>query len=202
VGATCPASCPYLGAGCYAQAGKVAMASRRASGSTGPALRAAAAAMVLAARMGVTARLHVSGDFLERGRIDARYVQGLVRIARWLRAQTGDAGRLSAWSYTHIPPARFETHRRVLADAGVVVRYSDAAPSAGPVAIVHPFADREGIAARVQGARVIRCPAQLSDAVTCASCRACWTHPDRVVVFDPHGPGARKVRAALPVVQG
>lgn len=204
VGATCPQTCPHLGAGCYAQHGKVAMSARRASGATGPALRAAAAAMVWAARTGRAARLHVSGDFVERGRVAHRYIEGLIRIGWWLRVRTGVAARkVTAWSYTHLPPERFEEHRRALASVGIMVRYSDAPPSAGPVAIVHPFADREGLRARVGDARVIRCPAQLAETVSCADCRACWTHMERVIVFDPHGPGAEQVRrAALRVIQG
>jgi hypothetical protein len=178
------------------------MHTARSSGLTGPALRAAAAAMVWAARTGRAARLHVGGDFLERGRVDRRYVAGLVRIGAWLRERTGDAARVSAWSYTHLPPARFEAHRLALAEAGIVVRYSDAAPDAGPVAIVHPFSDREGLAARLDGARAIRCPAQLAETVSCADCRACWTRPERVIVFDPHGPGRSQVAArALRVLQ-
>jgi len=141
--------------------------------------------------------LHVSGDFLERGRIDRHYVASLVKIGRWIQQKTGNA--IVAWSYTHIPPARFERYRAELLSAGIVVRYSDRTDS-GPGAVVWPHDDREGIKVRF-GKKAVRCPAQLSDRVSCDNCRLCSNPKVGPIVFDPHGSSQRKIRASLRVIQ-
>ena len=196
VGQTCPASCPYLGAGCYAEGGNVRMHQVRASDRCGPSVRAAAVAMVWAARTDRLARLHVSGDFLERGRIDRHYIDALIRIGRWIQQQTGRT--IVAWSYTHIGPERFERFRTELLGAGIVVRYSDR--TEGPGAVVWPHDDRAGIKVRF-GKGAVRCPAQLSDSVSCDDCRLCSNPKIGPIVFDPHGASHKRIRASLKVIQ-
>lgn len=193
VGPTCPSSCPYLGRGCYAQAGNVRLHEQRASGLALPSIRAAMIAIVSAHRQGTGYRLHVSGDFGTGDRVDREYVLGLAHAVEALRAH-GIAA--PGWSYTHFGPDVFETSRLRLLRAGIVVRYSD---RVGPLgAIVAPF-DRVPSLRRSTGARVVKCPAQVSDA-TCAECRLCWERPELTIAFDPHGPSRRKV-AALAVIQ-
>lgn len=194
VGATCPATCAYLGNGCYAESGNVAMHQRRASADTTPALRAAAVAFVWAVRTGRLARLHVSGDFERAGKLDVAYVRGLCQLADKVNALAGRArGETIAWSYTHIPVRRSARMVRVLAAHGISVRFSDHAGPRG--AVVAPFTSLPALRAKHPTVRFAKCPAQLRD-TTCRDCTLCWTRPDLTMVFDPHGRGKRKATAA------
>ena len=191
VGLTCPRTCPYLGAGCYAQGGNVAIHERRASVDRDAAIVSAAVAMVWAARTGRVARLHVSGDVMgPDGRVDHAYVHGLADVARSVSTLRGGAGPV-AWTYTHAPAGPWV---ELLREAGVAVRLSDRAGAWGAVVV----ADRSD--ARVKRAGMSSplavCPAQLSG-TTCATCRLCWARPDVTIAFVAHGIRASKVRSNL-----
>ena len=192
VGATCAPTCPYLGAGCYAESGKVALHQREAAAGILPALRGAAGAMAWAAMTGRPCRLHVSGD-LGRSWDEARpYIAGLIAVVQAVRATFGP---VDVWTYTHLP---YTTDGAALVDmlatAGIHVRWSDRTGYNG--AIVVPF---ERVASMRQRGRVgapviAKCPAQLRD-TTCADCRLCWQRPDLTIAFDPHGSGRRSIAA-------
>jgi hypothetical protein len=190
VGDTCPADCGLLDNGCYAQMGNVAMHERRAASTAGPSIRAAALAMVWAARTQRAARLHVSGDFLSRGRVDVHYIRSLAFIGRWLRTKMRRPERVNAWTYTHIARKRFAAHAEMLREAGIHVRFSEDAGAMG--AVVLPFDRVDELRAR--GVKTLKCLAQLTNK-TCSECQACWTQTDHVIVFDPHGPGHKKAAA-------
>jgi hypothetical protein len=199
VGATCPRTCPYLGNGCYAEGGNVALHQRVASADRRAALVGAAVVMVWAARTDRTARLHVSGDMMgPDGKVDHTYVHGLTDIARTVRELRG-GDRPVAWTYTHATSGPWV---ELLREAGVAVRLSDRGGEWGAVVV----ADREGARLR-RGTRDARgrfqrpertavCPAQLGD-TDCASCKLCWSRPDVTIAFLAHGNGARKVRATI-----
>lgn len=190
VGPTCPASCPYLGRGCYAQSGRVALAAQRADDGLDAALAAAAAAMVWAARLGTLARLHVSGDFARDGAVDTAYVTAVADVASAVRERRGGTGPV-AWAYTHLPDGPWVETLRA---AGVAVRLSDRLGKHGAIVV----ADREHArAVRTEtGERVAVCPAQLRP-MTCAECRLCWSRPDVTVAFLAHGSGAGAVRRTV-----
>ena len=190
VDGTCP-DCELKDNGCYAKTGNVAIHQRRAPATAAPSVRAAAVAMLWAARTKRLARLHVSGDFLYRGRIDSRYLAGLTLIGQWLRRKMRDPNRINAWTYTHVPRARFASAASMLANAGVAVRYSN---DLGPMgAVVYSFDRIDELKAK--GVKTFKCLAQLTNK-TCAECGACWTLPEHVIVFDPHGPGKNKAASA------
>lgn len=200
---SCHADCELMNSGCYAQGGNVNLHQVRAGSSAGPSLRAAAAAMVWAHRTNRLARLHVSGDFLERGRIDRHYVAGLCAIADRIRARIGNPGAVVAWTYTHIPRNRFDRYRLRLMDHGIVVRYSGQWRNDGrPAAIVVPRAHVSAWRSANPGVRAARCPAQIQESTTCDSCRICSDRPSMVVLFDVEGAQRRKAAtAALKVLQ-
>lgn len=187
VGLTCPSTCRYLGNGCYALGGNVAIHQRNAGNSVNAALHGAAAAMVWAALTGRVARLHVSGDLGTS--VDADYVAGLVEVGREVRRLSGNA--VVAWSYTHHADGPY---RAELADAGIVVRLSDRTGPSGAIVVASREHAREVRAA--SGAPVAVCPAQLRD-VSCAECRLCWTRPDVTIAFIAHGMSAAKVGAMV-----
>jgi hypothetical protein len=103
---TCPASCPFKGAGCYAEAGFTRVLGQRldrdAAEVTPLRIAKAEADLIDAAwpkgvpqdgaRGGRDLRLHVGGEFPSEG--GARVVAGAV--ARWLERGGG-----AVWSFTH-----------------------------------------------------------------------------------------------------
>lgn len=200
---SCHVACELMGQGCYAQGGNVNLHQVRAGSSAGPSLRAAAAAMVWAHRTGRLARLHVSGDFLERGRVDRHYVDGLCALADRIRTRIGKPDAVVAWTYTHIPRERFEPYRIQLMAHGIVVRYSGRWIADGkPAAIVVPREHVPAWRASNPGVKAARCPAQIQESTTCDSCRICSDRPDMVVLFAVEGSQKKKAAAAaLRVIQ-
>lgn len=188
VGLTCPSTCPYLGNGCYAEGGNVAMHQRGAGDSVNAALHGAAAAMVWAALTGRVARLHVSGDLGTS--VEPAYVDGLVVVAREVRRLRGGDGPV-AWTYTHHEDGAY---RGALDDAGITVRLSDHIGASG--AIVVESREHARSIRKETGAKVAVCPAQLRS-VSCNQCRLCWTRPDVTIAFIAHGGSAGKVRAMV-----
>lgn len=191
VGATCPATCPFLGAGCYAQSGNVVLHQRRALESADAAIRGAAVAMIWARLTGRVARLHVSGDF-GRGAPHPYYIDRLTGLALHVRILLPGTNPWVAWTYTHHARGTFTTGQLGgMTVAGISVRFSD---DAGPMgAVVHPHGNMAELRAANPGARFMKCPAQLRDNVNCATCKLCWTRPTHTVVFDPHGAGRRQI---------
>jgi hypothetical protein len=205
VGATCPTvasvpygtkPCPYMGHGCYAEGGNVAIHQRASDADSDASIRAAARAMVWAARTGRKARLHVSGDFLRPdGRVDTAYIRGLSVIGRFMRETYPTSGPVYAWTYTHVSPAQLGPYLDAIAGAGIALRWSDRVGASG--AFVRPFSDINYFKAlKSAGVRYAKCPAQLRD-VSCKDCRICWERPSLAVAFDPHGSGKRSVLRVL-----
>ena len=198
VGDTCPLSCahhPENNGTCYALFHNVNRHQRRAIVDVDAALRSSSVAIVWAVATDRVARLQVSGD---KGRTlqEARpYIDGLIAIGEQVRAHYGQDTDC-AWSYTALPDiVATRIYLRQLSErAGIHVRLSGHNGYNG--AIVYPH-DRVYETQRGQTwfgsqAQPLKCPAQLThNAVDCQTCKACWTRPHRVIVFDPHGPRKR-----------
>jgi hypothetical protein len=166
VGPTCPSSCSVAHM-CYAKKGRVALSQARASTTRQADLVAFAAAAVLSKASGLPLRLHVSGDFYgPDDTLDLAYVEGVATIARAL-------GGVDAWTYTHAPTAREVNYLRdLLGPVGIAVRWSDKD--------THVVSEWDQVP---KGG--IKCPAQLSDKVSCATCRLC-DRLDREIYFRAH----------------
>lgn len=196
VGTTCPTGGEYLGEckflhnGCYAEMGNVGIHQRRSKDDLSASARSVAVGMVWAVKVGTLCRLHVSGDFCNGDRIDHAYVVQVGILADMVNSLAGRrSGTPIAWSYTHIPQKLFAPYQRYLARKGVIVRVSDFNGHMG--AVVAPFDRLHEM--KEKGVKYLKCPAQLPQGKTCASCTLCWTLPAHTVVFDPHGPGRKKV---------
>lgn len=208
VGSTCPidpsselGTCPYWGAGCYAQGGNVNLHQRASSEDVDPSLASAIVGMIWALRSDRLCRLHVSGDFLLDGKVDRAYITGLARVADTINELAGrEKGTALAWSYTHLAPKVAKGYVSYLASHGIIVRISDHAAAGG--AVVHRFDTLQDLKSVNPEIKFMKCPAQLGNHDrTCAECRACWERPERTIVFDPHGPAHRKAeRASLAVL--
>lgn len=198
-GGSCPRSCPLLGAGCYAEGGRVAMVGARLERKKGiraiDLAREEAAAIDAAWQggrvpLGWGLRLHVSGDARTSGA--ARALAGAA--ARWIRR-----GGSAPWSYTH-------AWRRVAREAWGAVSVlasleraadADAARAQGyaPALVVESFPAPSW---REAGILWIACPAQTARGATCSECRACWRADslrDRGlgIAFSAHGVSRRRV---------
>lgn len=141
-----------------------------------------------------TCPLNPKGDEGARS-IDRRYLAAV-------RRAVPPGGQ--AWTYSHFAaeslpvPAPGETVINASCDS---VDQAAAAVRAGRLAtLAAPAESAEQWPARHQGIRFVRCPAETSDAVTCATCgggRPLCARGDRdfVVVFVAHGSAARLVGA-------
>lgn len=210
---TCPDACPFKRTrdgvkGCYADGGPLAMHWRQVTlGKRGKPWHDALASLALELRRkgkGATWRHNQAGDLPGLGdAIDADGLADLVKV-------NADASA-HGFTYTHKPlvgsvhasanlvavqsanasgftvnaSANNLTHADALADLGGV-----------PVVVVVPH-DAPDTLATPSGRKVVVCPAQRRDDVTCSSCRLC-SRGDRsvIVAFRAHGASYRRAEAA------
>jgi hypothetical protein len=191
---TCPPSCPFQGAGCYAEGGPLATHWRkvtdRARGDDWPAFCAKIAALPT----GQLWRHNQAGDLPGKGnRIDLAALAALVAANRKRRGFT----------YTHKPMTnRNAAAVRAANDAGFTINLSandlahaDALSEtgAGPVVVVVPHDWNRRSATTPAGRPVRQCPATYRDDVTCATCGICQTMRKAVIAFPAHGARKRTV---------
>lgn len=200
---TCPDSCPLKEKGCYAKGGPLKMhADKVTSGERNLGWEELIRA-VKNLPAGALWRHNQAGDLPgENERISPTLLADLVR------ANKGRKG----FTYTHKPVlinqrGPIESNREAIAAAnreGFTVnlsanglRHADqlAALNIGPVATILP----EGVTENTltpDGRKVVVCPAQKVDGITCQKCRLC-SRADRSVIigFIPHGSAKRKTGA-------
>lgn len=197
VGPTCPSYCEYLNKGCYARQSYTGMNQQNSSAEGKPSSVAAIIAMIVANRHKDPARLHVSGDFMDDGKIDSKYISELVFSAQEINKIY--PCNTAAFSYTHIKPSKFERYRLQLKQARIIVLYSGQLQAGG--AVVYPHNKVNEIRDQNPDLYVVKCLAQLKQnhEITCKDCRICWQAEEKniCVVFDPHGSAKR----SLPTLQ-
>jgi len=192
---TCPTSCPLAGGGCYARGRIFGIPSRLGTEATAsyPEVRALASNL----RLGAMVRANVSGDMLDdAGRPDFPYAAALSSVAQ-------DRPDVAVFGYSHawrslspdIAPgvtlnASCESPEEIIAaTAAGWPTVTTATDPADPI-----------IGTTIAGRRVVVCPAQTRDGVTCSTCRLCARPARRsTVAFIVHGSGkaqaARAIRA-------
>ena len=205
---TCPASCPFLDAGCYAQANNyVRRLDRRVEelGATGLDIireevekidRAYATGVPADGYLGrgIDLRLHVSGDVPS-----TKGARMLADCAwRWKARGGGEV-----WTYTHrwrrIP---WDAWGQITALASVETPQEAAKAfelGYAPAITVEAHEGRQPWTA--EGVEFIPCPAQTTPGVTCASCRLCLTDAlyarGQGVAFEAHGGRVKRAREQL-----
>lgn len=196
---SCPATCPLRGAGCYAESGPMALHTGRLNRANRSAIQVARdeAMAIDALKSGLPLRLHVVGDC--RTKATARIVSGAA--ARYIKR----TGARAVWTYTHawrdVPRDAWAREVSVLASCENVGQVKEArAHGYRACAVVVASHPADGKAYNVEGVgKVVPCPNQVRDGVTCADCKLCWSSDrDVVVAFAAHGGGAKK---ALRVIQ-
>jgi hypothetical protein len=192
---TCPTSCPLRDAGCYARGRIFGIPARLGAEDGGEYSEVRALARNL--RLGAMVRANVSGDMLnEAGRPDFPYAAALSHVAT-------ERPDVAVYGYTHawrsldpeIAPgvalnASCESPEEIIA----------AAAAGWPTVTTATDASDPIIGQTIAGRRVIVCPAQTRDGVTCATCGLCARPARRsTVAFLVHGSGkaqaARAIRA-------
>ena len=192
---TCPGSCPLRDAGCYARGRIFGIPSRLGAESDGAYAEVRALARNL--RLGGMVRANVSGDMLDdAGRPDFPYAAALSYVATE-RPDAAVFGYSHAWRSLSPDIAPGVTLNASCESADEII----AAAAAGwPTVTTATDPADPIIGTTIAGRRVVVCPAQTRDGVTCSTCRLCARPARRsTVAFVVHGSGkaqaARAIRA-------
>ena len=210
---TCPDACPFKRTqdgvkGCYADGGPLAMhwklVTQGRRGFTWADALAHLAAELRRKGRGATWRHNQAGDLPGLGdAIDAPALAALVKVNAGASAK--------GFTYTHKPltgsphaAANLAAVQSANAQGFTVnasannLAHADTLAALGgvPVVVVVPH-DAPDTLATPAGRRVIVCPAQRRDDVTCATCRLCSRGERSVIVaFRAHGASYRRAEAA------
>jgi hypothetical protein len=191
---SCPKTCPFLGAGCYAEGGMTGFTTARLADSTGDArdhARSEATAMdALSGKRPL--RLHVVGD--ARTTIAAAI---LGKAAARYRAKHSQP----VWTYTHawrdVLRGTWGPAVSVLAscETPTQVRQANHRGYAAALVVAEFPGDKRY---DIDGVSIIPCPAQ-TRGVQCTDCRLCFDDSKlraigATIGFAAHGNRARKVR--------
>ena len=182
---TCPATCPMFEA-CYAKQGPLSWhwdkVTRGERGDPWPTFLR----KLRTIETGQPLRLNQAGDLL-----DPLTNRGQVQLAQLKRATR----HLLAWSYTHHVVEESDHAMRILREPGIVVNRScesmaqaDSMITKGLPAVVIVAEDHPNASRTPAGHKVTVCPAQVSKAVNCKTCKLCATRPqNHVIAFRAHG---------------
>jgi hypothetical protein len=192
---TCPDSCAHKGAGCYAETGPIAWQWRKVD-QNGVDLDALCESIRTIPR-GNLWRYGVAGDLPGQG--DTLDRQALEKIVRANRGRRG-------FTYTH-KLSDLDAIREATKQGFTVNVSADSVQQADhyylqglPVTLVIPR-DAPEVTYTPEGVRVVVCPAQTRQDVTCQSCGLCAVADRRVIVgFRAHGTGAGKIEKRLRVI--
>jgi hypothetical protein len=167
---SCPQSCPMLGAGCYAERGRVALVHRRFGTAKPVEVARAEAESIRSLRPlpGLPLRLHVVGDCPD---------DESAQIVSAAAASYERSGGGRAWTYSHAwrSVARASWGRvSVLASLHSADEGRDAIGRGyAPALVVEAFPG--GHSSWIEaGIRWIACPEQRTGRRDCASCRLCF----------------------------
>ena len=202
--ASCPDACPLKKNGCYADGGNLAFHWRAVTeGKRGHAW-ADFVGKVSAFPKGQLWRHNQAGDLLgENNSIDAGALADLVKA---------NAGR-KGFTYTHKPVLDNQANAEAVraANAGgftVNLSANDLAEAdkladlgIAPVVTILPLA-AEGQITTPAGRKVVICPAQTRDDVTCATCALCQKQKRAIVGFLAHGTSKKKAEKVFYMAKG
>lgn len=198
--ATCPAACPFKKSGCYAKTGVINIhwmnVSQGTQGKPFPEFVKALAALP----DGQLTRLNQAGDLPgSNNRINGDDLAAIVKAGKGKRF----------FSYTHKPvigrnyvAKQNRKHIKEANDNGTVINLSGndlahadklKALNIAPVVTVLPLGS-PNVVFTPAGNKVVKCPAQTRDNVTCATCKLCAVGNRSVIVgFEAHGNAKRIV---------
>ena len=181
--ATCPATCPFMGNGCYAASGPLALHWQAITRGDRGVPFADFLQSIRNLPKGQIWRHNQAGDLPHSaGRISRRFIRGIVAANRGRRGFT----------YTHHDLSKGENASliRYANRNGFRVNVStetenaaDHAIAAGlPAVLAVPSTETRKAWRTPAGNAVLVCPAQRSDTKTCADCQLCEKRGSRVVI--------------------
>ena len=196
--ASCPTSCPFKGRGCYGEDYGTSFAWRRCS--THGLNLSELMDRVTRLEPGALLRHNVAGDMAipGTGRLNLDLVSRLSEIF-WV------AG-VQAYTYTHCELGRLEGYcLRVARNSRFTVNAScettqecDKAIDLGVPAVITCVDAEHFPAATPKGRRIVICPNQSHEGVTCKSCKLCARgNRKAVVALLAHGVRRKKAREAI-----
>lgn len=190
---TCPTSCPFLGNGCYGDGRLFALAHKFRQSLTLDRAREILAKRKANARY---LRDRVVGDILTPdGKVDWQYLTAISLLGRH--------ASLTVFGYTHAWRLLRKRDVARLAKLGYVMNASCETPRqvSQAISLGMPAVITSGTIAEstmIDGRRVITCPAQTRDDVTCATCGLCAKTDRKVIIrFIPHGPSRKRAERAI-----
>ena len=186
--ATCPESCPFRGQGCYADNYGINYhwdaVTRGDRGTDWPTFLASIAALPA----GQLWRHNQAGDLYRPGN-----AIGQTALRQLTEANRGRRG----FTYSHHPLTRSTVAAfKSATAAGFTVNASTESEAAADAAVAHglravtvvPSTESRRFWRTSGGNRVVVCPAQVRDGMTCEKCRLCQARPQEVIIaFLAHG---------------
>ncbi len=192
---SCPPSCPFRGAGCYAKSGPLALHWRKLAERERGMPWGEFCIAIASLPAGQLWRLNQAGDLPGRGE-----EVNLSELRQLLRANKGKRG----FSYSHKRSAEALAAIREANAEGLTVNLSGnsladadalAETGAGPVVCVLPASQTTNTRTPA-GRKVVICPATQREGVSCATCQLCARGARSVIVgFPAHGTGAKRASA-------
>jgi hypothetical protein len=194
---TCPNSCPFKDNGCYAQSSFVGMHVSKLNKTTSTPLELAnEEAIAINSLSGKRdLRLHVAGDCttnkiagIVSGAAEKYKTKHNKKVYTYTHAWR-NVDR-SSWNSVSVLASTETTH-----DAKIAI-------SKGYGASIVVSSHKDTKAYMEDGLKLLPCPQQIKDSVTCETCKLCmndtYLRDNKVVIaFASHGTGAKKVNNAL-----
>lgn len=187
---TCPTSCPFFDAGCYGKGRIFALADKYANEHNESSMTAVLSKARKAARI---VRDRVVGDLLDTdGNVDYAYMRAIAAAAR--------VNGLRVFGYTHVPLERLDLDS---VPENYVLNISTETPDGAAAAIRAGFDavmvnDDIAEGTMIEGKRIVTCPAQTREGITCATCGLCSKKNRKSIIrFLTHGAGKRKAAQAV-----
>lgn len=210
---TCPPACPFINSGCYAKSGPLNLHWGKVSdGNRGTEWSAFLTGIESGIVENTVWRYGQAGDLPGVGNA----VDG-AKLAQLTAVNASKASR--GFGYTHKPVTTRDAsgdrnlsrrNLRAIARAnrnGLTINLSGNSPAhadrlastakgAAPIVCVVPM-DTPAVSHTPAGRKIIICPAQQREGISCATCRLCSVSSRSVIVgFRAHGTGARKAAQA------
>lgn len=198
-GESCPPSCPFMNNGCYASGGPIAIHWRKITNGTRGGNWKDFLNKISNLPRNWFFRHNQAGDLPGEGeKVDLKKLKELVSVIK--------SRSLVAWTYTHkkLTAARIK-HYKQFAKKGFVINASadnlkeaDNFKEKGmPTVVVLPSDSPETVYTP-KGNKVIVCPNQSRDNVTCRDCQLCMKADRKVIIgFLAHGVQKRKVEKMI-----
>jgi hypothetical protein len=197
--ATCAPSCPFLKNGCYGESYPMKFHWDKVSDGTRGVSAPEFFRLIAALLPGTYWRHNQIGDLpANLGRISRRFLRGLVAANKGKRGYTYTHHNLSLGE--NLSLLRSANRQGFTVNISTETESAaDSAIAAGlPAVLTVPSTEQRKVWQTAAGNRVVTCPAQRVEDLTCMACELCHKRPSKLIIaFLAHGSGKNKVNAAI-----